>query len=72
MKNRLRRLMVFRVGVEINAGDEVTELVGSHVDADVLCNRFDDLLTERLLALAASLLRDKKNPFGSAPTRGRM
>ena len=44
MEDRLRRLMVFGVGVEINARDEVAELVRRHMDPDVLLDRFDDLL----------------------------
>ena len=60
MKNRLRRLMVFGVGVEIKGRDEVAELVGGHVDPDVFRDRFGDLLSERLLAFGLALSRDEQ------------
>ena len=54
------RLEVLRVGLKIEDGGEVAELVRRHVDADLLRDRLGDLLRQRLLALAPASLRHEE------------
>ncbi len=60
VQDRLRRLMVFGVCLQIKIRGEVAELVRRHVNPDVFRDHFRDLVRERFLALAGPLFRHEQ------------